>query len=166
LTLRSRFIVFSSRYVLPTYLLSSSQESQYRTTPILQLIRVIGTHATLQPSSKRKPKQDVIYIGDSDSEGEDEVLVTPTKRQRIPLGRDDSTRTLNSPGINAQPRWGVHQDVKPDVDLGRNVKPYIGLGRYVKPKHGLGRDVKPNTGRPAPTAMGQVSVRFSCTDSR
>ena len=94
------------------------------------------------------------------------MLVTPTKRQRSPLAREDSVPKLKSPSINPQPRWGVHQDVKPDVDSGRDVKPYIGLGRYVKPKHGLGRDVKPNTGRPAPTAMGQVSVRFSCTDSR
>jgi len=94
------------------------------------------------------------------------VLVALTKRQRIPLTRDDSTPTLKTPRTDAQPGRGVQHDEMPDIGSGRDVKPFIGLGRYVKPKHGLGRDFKPNIGRPVPTAMGQVSVRFSCTDSR
>jgi len=111
-----------------------------------------------------------MYIGDSDSEEDNEVLVTPTKRQRSPPAREDSNPMLKTPRINAQPRWRMDRDVNPEVGLGRDVKPYIGLGRYVKPKNGLGRDVKPVIAqrggspdvKPVLTAMGQLSVRLFC----
>jgi hypothetical protein len=129
----------------------------------LQLIRVIGTHTPSKLASKRK--QGVIIIDDSDSEGEDEVLVTPTKRPWDPV-EEDFTPNLKAPRTDSQPRRRFDQDLEPDIGLRRDVKPYVGLGRYVKPKTGIGRDAKATTARrgaisdvkPVLTAMGEFSV--------
>jgi hypothetical protein len=128
----------------------------------LQLIRVIGTHPSSNTGKKRSlgsRKQEAIYIGDSDSEEENEVLVTPTKRQRSPLDEDLKPR-LKTPRTDVKPRWGLDQDLQPSSGLGRDVKTSDSTRRDIKPvvaRRGITPDVKPML-----TAMGQLSVCLDC----
>jgi hypothetical protein len=142
--------------------------NQYRTTAVLQLIRVIGIPTNLMSGMKnggssssgtnrRQRKQEIIYI-DTDSEGEDEVLVTPTKRQRSPQReKEDIKPRLKTPKVEYYQKRRLEQDVKPFVGLGR--APNTG-GRNVQPS--FGRDVKPDV-KPVLTAMGKLSVSSTST---
>lgn len=141
-------------------------DRQYRTTAVLQLIKVVGIPTSLMSGMKHggssspsnsKGKKDVIYIDASDSE--DEVLVTPTKRQRSPQReQEDIKPRLKTPKVEYYQNRRLEQDVKPFVGLGR--APNTGASRHMG---GSRRDVKPDV-KPVLTAMGQLSVSPTLTN--